>query len=381
MSKASKNVVPKRGAHTTNETNVGKPAKKRDASFDIAKGLAIYLVVLGHMFAIGEIDAMSPVYNFINYTHMPVFFFISGWFFARYFRSHDGGEGKRFRQKAARLLVPFLLWSLVAWVFNVALHLKAGDPVLASVLWETLDIFFHARSLWFLLVMFFMFTFMLLCHWLGRKTPINQYIWAVAGWLVLYVFFPDNSSVSVFRMFKFEWLFPLFMGGCLLGGGTVVFEKIRDFYRRLKPLCIVVLLAAVACIVAFYSDAIFDAYSIPNVWNWDAPWYLAAIIVSYLVSFACVTLVLLFSGVLSRTPVAKILQTAGLYSLDVYVIHMFFISAIKIVLPEAMKVGAMFELCVSPLGSLVITVIVVLVAKYVLDRIPAYRRLMGRAGA
>ena len=109
MSENSINATPKRGAHAKSDAAVAKPAKKRDATFDIAKGIAIYLVVLGHIFAIGEIDAMSPFYNFINYTHMPVFFFISGWFFARYFRSCDGGEGKRFRQKAARLLVPFLL--------------------------------------------------------------------------------------------------------------------------------------------------------------------------------------------------------------------------------------------------------------------------------
>lgn len=362
-------------------TSANKPAKKRDASFDIAKGIAIYLVVLGHLFAIGEIDMMSPVYNAINYTHMPVFFFISGWFFARYFRTHDGGEGKRFRQKAARLLVPFLLWSLVAWAFNVALHVKAGDPLMAGILWETIDIFFHARSLWFLLIMFVMFSYMLLCHWLGRKTPISQYIWAIAGWVVLYVFFPDNPDVSLFRMFKFEWLFPLFMVGCLLGGGTRAFEKIRGFYRKFKPVCVIVLLAALACIFAFYNEGVFDAYSMPNVWNWAEPWYPAAIIACYLISIACVTLILLLSGALARTPLAGILQTAGMYSLDVYVIHMFFISAVKIVLPASLCVGPVFEFCVSPGGALLITVAVVVISKYLLDRIPPYRRLMGRAGA
>lgn len=357
----------------------GTPAKKRDASFDIAKGLAIYLVVLGHLFAVGEIDAMNPVYNAINYTHMPVFFFISGWFFARYFRSRDGGEGKRFRQKAARLLVPFLLWSLVAWAFNVALHMVGGYGFVVSAAWEAIDVFFHARSLWFLLIMFIMFAYMLLCHWLGRVTPVSQYIWAIAGWLALYIFLPDNPDASVLRMFKFAWLFPLFMGGCLLGGGTKAFEAIRGFYRKLKPLCVVVLIAAFVLIFAFYNEDVFNAYSMPNVWNWAEAWYPAAIVACYVISFACVTAVILFSGLLSRTPVSGVLQTAGLYSLDVYVIHMFFISAIKVVLPEALRTGPVFEFCISPLGALLVTVVVVLVAKYVLDRIPPYRKLMGRA--
>ena len=350
------------------------PKKKRDPSFDIAKGLAIYLVALGHL---TTADALNIP---IDFTHMPVFFFISGWFFARYFRSGDGGEAKRFRQKAARLLLPFLLWSLVAWAFNVVLHLRSGDGLLVSALWEAIDIFFHARSLWFLLIMFLLFAYMLLCHWVGRKTPVSQYAVAIAGWLVLYVFFPDSDTVSVLRVFKFEWLFPLFMCGCFLGGGTRAAESLRGFYRRFKPLCLVVLIAAFIAVFFLYDQGVFHAYSVPNVWAWEAPWYPAAIVGYYVLSMACVTLVLLLSGLLARTPLAGALQTAGLYSLDVYVIHMFFISALKIVLPEGLRSGALFDFGIAPLSALVITVVVVLLAKHVLDRIPPYRRLMGRAG-
>ena len=50
--------------------------KKRIASFDILKGIGILYMVLGHSSAGG--DAMS---HYIHAFHMPLFFFVSGYFF------------------------------------------------------------------------------------------------------------------------------------------------------------------------------------------------------------------------------------------------------------------------------------------------------------
>lgn len=47
----------------------------RDSTIDIAKGIGIFLVVLGH-FAVFA----SPLYHYIYLFHMPLFFFISGMF-------------------------------------------------------------------------------------------------------------------------------------------------------------------------------------------------------------------------------------------------------------------------------------------------------------
>lgn len=45
--------------------------------FDIAKGIAIYLVVFGHLIS----DSNSDIALCINLCHMPLFFFICGYFF------------------------------------------------------------------------------------------------------------------------------------------------------------------------------------------------------------------------------------------------------------------------------------------------------------
>lgn len=49
--------------------------KERDKSIDIARGLAIILVVVGHS------GINQYFWNLIYFFHMPLFFFISGCFF------------------------------------------------------------------------------------------------------------------------------------------------------------------------------------------------------------------------------------------------------------------------------------------------------------
>lgn len=49
--------------------------KKRDISFDIAKGIGMFLVVMGH------VHGMNRTYGVIYSFHMPLFFLISGYFF------------------------------------------------------------------------------------------------------------------------------------------------------------------------------------------------------------------------------------------------------------------------------------------------------------
>lgn len=47
----------------------------RDEKWDITKAIAIYLVVLGHLLALFGVTS-----NIINFSHMPIFFFISEYF-------------------------------------------------------------------------------------------------------------------------------------------------------------------------------------------------------------------------------------------------------------------------------------------------------------
>ena len=56
-------------------------AKPRLRYFDMLKGVAIFLVVMGHVITmcVREIDR-ATLFKLIEHIHMPLFFFVSGWF-------------------------------------------------------------------------------------------------------------------------------------------------------------------------------------------------------------------------------------------------------------------------------------------------------------
>lgn len=78
---------------------------KRDLSFDIAKGIAIFLMVIGHTSL--PIQASIWIYSF----HMPLFFVVSGVFFnpKKYTKWHSF-----FIARSKTLLIPYTLYIIVS---------------------------------------------------------------------------------------------------------------------------------------------------------------------------------------------------------------------------------------------------------------------------
>ena len=94
----------------------------RDTFLDFCKGIAIFLVVLGHVLE-KSMHQMNSLYDFIYLFHMPFFFMLSGYLAWRVKR-FDFSKKKK---KARTLLLPYivvgLLFTLVngeydAFVFN-----------------------------------------------------------------------------------------------------------------------------------------------------------------------------------------------------------------------------------------------------------------------
>ena len=87
---------------------------------DMAKGIGILLMAVGH-------SAIPPdcwgiwIYSF----HMPLFFFLSGYFFSL----RPGGVADTIRHKAFPILMPYLSYSLGMWLWNTLRALSSGAAV------------------------------------------------------------------------------------------------------------------------------------------------------------------------------------------------------------------------------------------------------------
>ncbi len=115
--------------------------KPRLRYFDMLKGVAIFLVVMGHVlaFCVREIDR-AAIFKFIEQIHMPLFFFVSGWFCVK----------PKLKQRALRLLVPMVAVSSL-WVLYFP-HSGLGTPLNSTFAGLWTDVW--KNGYWFTLVLF-----------------------------------------------------------------------------------------------------------------------------------------------------------------------------------------------------------------------------------
>jgi fucose 4-O-acetylase-like acetyltransferase len=143
---------------TVKETIAPSGPTGREAWIDVAKGMAIILVVLGHVGGgLLEQNLLQPAawwqagYEWVYLFHMPVFFFLSGWL-AR--KRHPLPPRQSLGRYAATLLYPYFVWGLLTWFFHLG-----GDAIGATNYptskWVPVQMLYDAQAgPWFLYVLF-----------------------------------------------------------------------------------------------------------------------------------------------------------------------------------------------------------------------------------
>lgn len=114
----------------------------RDNAIDIAKGIGILLVIIGHT---GGLPAHSTVHHFIYSFHMPLFFILGGFLFK------PSSIGTHIRKDAKRLLIPYVFSVFLLTLWFVILGIKYDNY---GMVWRTLQtgLFgsgqYHASPIW-----------------------------------------------------------------------------------------------------------------------------------------------------------------------------------------------------------------------------------------
>src|SRR3954463_4577160 len=149
---------------------------------DRAKGLAILLVVFGHLMASGYPRGnhwYDTATDIVSRFHMPVFLYLSGYVFALTGKQAItyGGYARFLRERTMRLLLPFLLFGLLIVVgkYIAKFFLYVDDP--PHSLWSGLsDLLLNtdkspALSIWYVYVLFLYSAAMPLLWRLGLRWP------------------------------------------------------------------------------------------------------------------------------------------------------------------------------------------------------------------
>lgn len=301
---------------------------------DVLKGLAIFLVVMGHVLTmcIRDIDRAS-LFKFIGQTHMPLFFFVSGLLTLR--RQPDGSVRlPNLWQRAVRLLLPMVavstLW--IYWFPNSGLQspLEPGWAGLWGSLWK--------NGYWFTPVLFeITILYVPFALLLGHvRRPGSQIALAVAFCVVISVavsFLPPRwaeiSSLPLAAMFL-----PPFLAGVIAG------DRLDAFLLWCRRSGVVT--------VSLLATAVLMSYV---CWYWRYP-LIPAWAVTVAQPLLHISLAVLAVGVLGAwadggTPAVRLWSFLGRKSLAIYLLHYFFLFPMGWIRPwlESM------DLAIVPLGA------------------------------
>ena len=120
--------------------------KNRVEWMDVFRGTGIILMIMGH---IGFGDYFDI---FIHAFHMPMFFFISGFFF-KHKEKYEAAPLEFIKKKAKALLIPYLVFGIVFYIVEIFLEGFSWDP-LYHLLWINTGGLPIAGALWFLTALF-----------------------------------------------------------------------------------------------------------------------------------------------------------------------------------------------------------------------------------
>ncbi|UOQ45270.1 acyltransferase family protein [Halobacillus salinarum] len=205
---------------------------KREAYFDNAKLLLIFLVVFGHMIQ-PFTDGSRPIYTLYTwiYTfHMPAFIFLSG-FFAK------GSGHKDYILKLARkLILPYLIFQSV---YTGYFFLMGDEDWLNGP-------FLPHWSLWFL---FSLFCWHILLYWFKKLPPVMGILISVEIGLIIGYVSDVGQLFSLSRTFVF---FPFFLAGYWLTKEQV--HKWRTTWVKEASLVVMAVIAAVIAIFPEFSS-------------------------------------------------------------------------------------------------------------------------------
>lgn len=199
---------------------------------DRAKGLAILLVVFGHLMADGypRGNAWYDTAKDIVYTfHMPFFMYLSGYVFSLVGKQTVGDYGGFLRDRALRLLLPFLLFGLliVAGKYFSQFFLYVDDPP-ASLLTGVSELLIHTKnspalSIWYVYVLFLYCAAMPLLWRAGMRWPLAMLLGALLFVLPASDFFYLDRAASYFLFFA-------------IGGWVASRPDIEAWFGRALPL-------------------------------------------------------------------------------------------------------------------------------------------------
>lgn len=274
--------------------------KSRHNHIDTLRGIAVILMVMGHVIGFNEQQGMSQprgsflytVFFFFHPLRMPLFTAISGFIYGLKPASQQT-FGSAIERKIHRLLIPMISIGMVQIVFN---YYVLGYGSLGQI---TTLFYKSYEHLWFLQAMMLIFLVMILCD--AWKLTTNRLFSVSMACTLLFMCLFTPYHWNIFSFGGMASIFPGFMVGYALSRHKISIKK--------SGLALVFVVS-----MCFYLSHRLDVFYLPET----------------LFRLCHLAAGLAGCGFLLQLNLnSKILSRIGFYSYGVYLFHMFILGPMK----------------------------------------------------
>lgn len=294
--------------------------RRRDQTIDVARGIAIIAIVLGHVergLASADLlpyDTALTVDRLLYLFHLATFAYLSGLFVARSVERE--GARRLLRRRVALFVWLYLLWTVIQGSVRVAASSLANTPVTAG---DVLRIWIPEGQLWFLPWLIAVTTVAVVVQpWRSRRRGVV----AVVAAAVLAVTVWGYDPLYVFTR-GWALLLP-FLIGC------AVTQTRHAALAAKLPLMAV---AAAAGAALWLGVGLATGAATPTTGG--AGRTVATVGLGIVGSVAGTLACLSLAAVLARTSAADLLCRVGSRSLEIFLAHIVVASGTRIVLVQA----------------------------------------------
>ncbi len=299
--------------------------KQRDYSYDVMKGIAIYAVVMGHVLLFASEGLYNTLlFKVITISHMPLFFFISGYFSYKE-RDGRGFVAPELWARLKQLIVPMVVMSALFALFR-SITPWVSEPIPHDSLWTNLsDLWLDNAKwgYWFTVCLFEIIVIYRLLTPLMRRASRGAALWCIIvsvfiALIVIYKIVP--KTVGDVLELKFVAMYtPVFLVGVLARRYS------EGFYRLLHnqwATTAALLCGAMMLVLLVYQDQIAFMLK-PGITLLLSPvWHLFLVVVAFSVIRSWVVD---DQGHQQLTPSIRLWAYLGRNSLGIYLLQYFFL--------------------------------------------------------
>lgn len=176
------------------------------SQIDALKGIAIFLVVLGHSIILYPVNLHENIfcealYQWLSSVHMPLFFIVSGFCFSYHYKYTD-----YLRKKVRRILIPYVFFNMLDIVPRAILGNFINRP--RSISESIINVLLYGGEYWFLYTLFIIFLiYPLFYH--ALSTDSRRYIVFIIVLIAIYLIAPDITILTCSEVVYYSIYFSI----------------------------------------------------------------------------------------------------------------------------------------------------------------------------